>query len=339
MATHPDDDIPLHKIPATRQLLEELRQNHAIAPDAFADALEMIHPPRNWGLWVSRLLLGIGVTLVLAGIVYFFAYNWAALPAFGKFGLIIAGFAGCALAAAFIGMERVTGQMLATAAGVLAGVFLAVFGQVYQTGADAWTLFAVWSAILIPMALVAACAPIWGVFAVVSNVAAWLYLDQMVLDSRSEEMVILTALALYNTLLLGGRELLEGKVRFLASRWTRLFLLLPALAFAAFQPLEVLLDWHRDIPSHILGCAAVCTALIAGFLVFYRRIKQDMQALAACALAACLLVECAAFRVLREGFGWDDAGLQVLTLGLTSIAIFGAAVVWLRKTAKNMEAA
>ena len=97
--------IPLDKIPANRQMLEELRARNLLSPQAHADALEMIHPPRNWGLWVSRLLLGLGVTLVLSGIVYFFAFNWAAVPDFAKFGLIITGFIGCVASACLVGLN------------------------------------------------------------------------------------------------------------------------------------------------------------------------------------------------------------------------------------------
>jgi hypothetical protein len=58
------------------------------------------------------------------------------------------------------------------------GVFLAVFGQVYQTGADRWDLFAQWSALIFGWVLLARFTPLWGVWLVVTNLALGLYLVQ-----------------------------------------------------------------------------------------------------------------------------------------------------------------
>ena len=51
--------------------------------------------------WLDRLLLGLGAALVLAGVVFFFAFNWGRITPFEKFGLIEAGIAACALGAFF----------------------------------------------------------------------------------------------------------------------------------------------------------------------------------------------------------------------------------------------
>ncbi|MEZ0261623.1 MAG: DUF2157 domain-containing protein [Alphaproteobacteria bacterium] len=332
--------IPLDKIPANRQMLEELRARNLLSPQAHADALEMIHPPRNWGLWVSRLLLGLGVTLVLSGIVYFFAFNWAAVPDFAKFGLIITGFIGCVASACLVGLDRVTGQMLATSAGVLVGVFLAVFGQVYQTGADAWNLFAAWAVLIVPMALAARNAPLWAVFAVVSNIGIALYWDQIVAAGWRLDIVIFTVLAIFNTVLLAARELLAEKMEWLAARWTRGALLLPTIAFTAVAPFDFFTSsrgWN-GLENDSTGLYAMISAvMLGGFFCFYRKVKPDMHALAATALACCLVLETAVYRFLREGFGFDEAGFLVLTLGAATIALFGGAVVWLRKTARIIE--
>jgi uncharacterized membrane protein len=342
MHTVQEASIPLDKIPANRQLLEELRARKLLSPEAHADALEMIHPPRNWGLWVSRLLLGLGVTLILSGIVYFFAFNWAAVPDAAKFGLIISAFIGCVASACKIGLERATGQMLATSAGVLVGVFLAVFGQVYQTGADAWTLFAAWAVLIVPMALAARTAPLWGVFVVVANVGITLYWDQIVAPGWRLDMALFTVLAVFNTGLLIIREVLAPKMEWLAARWTRGALLLPVLCFTAAVPADYFMNsrvWNGwDSGQVNLAPHAMLSAVMLGaFFCFYRKIRPDMHALAASALASCLVLETLVFRMLREAFGYDDFGFLVLTLGVATITLFGGAVVWLRKTARTIE--
>lgn len=340
MHTVTQTTTPLDKIPANRQLLEELRARKLLSPQAHAEALDMIHPARNWGLWVSRLLLGLGVTLVLSGIVYFFAFNWAAVPDFAKFGLIVTAFSGCVGSACLIGLDRATGQMLATSAGVLAGVFLAVFGQVYQTGADAWTLFAAWAALIVPMALAARNASLWAVFVVVANVGIALYWDQIVAPGWQLDNTIFTVLAIFNTALLAVREWLAGKMEWLSGRWTRGALLLPVIAFTSVAPLDFFLNrhsWNGTQPDHTGAYAILSAVLMGAFFCFYRKVKPDMHALAATALAVCLVLETAVYRFLREGFGFDEAGFLILTLGIVTVTLFGGAVVWLRKTARIIE--
>ena len=54
-------------------------------------ALALVGPPRRWALWATRWLTGAGAALVLTGIVFFFAFNWARLAPVHKFVLIEAG--------------------------------------------------------------------------------------------------------------------------------------------------------------------------------------------------------------------------------------------------------
>ena len=43
---------------------------------------------RFWRLWAQRALLVLGAAHFLAGVVFFFAYNWEDLGPFARFGLI-----------------------------------------------------------------------------------------------------------------------------------------------------------------------------------------------------------------------------------------------------------
>ena len=45
----------------------------------------------EWRSLIDRFLLAFGAALIVAGVTAFFAYNWAGLHKFGKFGLIEAG--------------------------------------------------------------------------------------------------------------------------------------------------------------------------------------------------------------------------------------------------------
>lgn len=94
------------------------------------------------------LLLGIGTTLLITGLLFFIAANWAGIPPLVKlFGIQTLLILSIALAYSFKTHARLFPLFVITAS-VLVGFNLAIFGQVYQTGADAYTLFATWTLLI-----------------------------------------------------------------------------------------------------------------------------------------------------------------------------------------------
>lgn len=167
--------ISLESIPANRQIIEELFSQRLISTDAREYGLRLLHPSQNWGRWASRMLLVLGVSLMLSGIVYFFAFNWAKITPVIKLGSIQVSILGCLGAAYFYGLQQQSGKILLLSASVLVGVFLAVFGQIYQTGADAYNLFMMWALLTLPWVIIAEFAALWLTWLVISNIFLALY--------------------------------------------------------------------------------------------------------------------------------------------------------------------
>lgn len=95
-------------------------------------------------------MLFLGLALTLSGVVCFFVWNWDALPGLAKLAIVQAGIVGCCVVACQKKIATLPGKAAITGAAVLVGVFLAVFGQVYQTGADAYQLFVGWALLILP---------------------------------------------------------------------------------------------------------------------------------------------------------------------------------------------
>ena len=102
---------------------------------------ERIRRGLPWRLWLDRGLLVLGVALIVAGIGYFFAHNWQHLTDDDKLGSAPGRSWRRLPVRSGLGRDRFIGKLLLLAASLLVGVFLAVFGQVYQTGADTYSLF------------------------------------------------------------------------------------------------------------------------------------------------------------------------------------------------------
>ncbi|MEI9997808.1 MAG: DUF2157 domain-containing protein [Verrucomicrobiota bacterium] len=114
-----------------------------------------------WKLWLDRGLLSLGVALVLAGIGYFFAHNWDHLTNNDKLGLAGGAVLVSLVGATWAGLDRFPGKLLLLAASALVGVYLAVFGQIYQTGADTYELFTGWAFLIFPWVALGRLMPLW----------------------------------------------------------------------------------------------------------------------------------------------------------------------------------
>lgn len=99
----------------------------------------------NWGLFAKIFSGWSGMVMALAGIVCFFAYNWAEMHKFTKLSLLASAFIFSAFWALIKGFKSFSGRLSLFFCGLLAGSLMALYGQIYQTGADTWELFASWA--------------------------------------------------------------------------------------------------------------------------------------------------------------------------------------------------
>ena len=163
--------LPVEKlqIQATTDRLRQL--NGILTAGQLAQLEKLLRRRLPWRRWIERVLLVIGATLTLTGVIFFFAYNWDGLSSPWKFRLIEGALAGCSLAAWRFGLDTLAGKVSVLAACVLIGVFLAVFGQIYQTGANTYELFSAWALLIFPWVLLLRFAPLWTLWLVLLNIA------------------------------------------------------------------------------------------------------------------------------------------------------------------------
>lgn len=129
--------------------------------------------------WFDVGLLSLGVGLLLAGVVFFFAYNWADLHRFGKLGLLLGlMLGGAGVAWRFWETRAMWARLGLVWASVCVGGALAVFGQTYQTGADAWQLFAGWSALIVCWTVMSRSELQWALWWALVHVATLLFWEQ-----------------------------------------------------------------------------------------------------------------------------------------------------------------
>lgn len=326
---------------ASVELIEALRREAVLSDAAAARALQLscASPgPQRWRQFLDWLLLGLGATLMLIGLVLAVAFNWAALPAFAKLGLVAALMSAAVVAAWKLTLATTGGQVALTCASVLIGPLLAIYGQTYQTGADPYQLFFGWAALALVWVVAAKFPPLLLVELALIDTALTLLLNQEFARSwwGIDERVMLAIVGGVQLLAWVAVELAAWRgVEWLHARWFARVLGLASVGLFSFGSFDVLTsssfdgDWSAWL--NVVGFMTVC----AGSLVYFQRVRRDLF-LVAVALSALMVVGTSTFteHLLPSRL---ELG-TVFLLGLIVMSEVAGAAWWLRRLHRDWEA-
>ena len=211
---------------------------------------------------------------------------------------------------------------------------MAVFGQIYQTGADAYQLFMVWSLLIFGWTLISKFSAQWALWLVVTNLFLTLWWEQSALPSRSMVHMIFTYLILLNGLMLVLYEYFAEKISYewLNVRWLRILLTITVLNMMA-RPICILI-----VDSE--GCSTLISSAIGAIghvliYLYYRYKRPDILSLAFWVLSICIIVEFLIAKVILE---LDiKLSIQCLLGGIMTLCVFSFAVIYLRKVSKQIQ--
>lgn len=281
------------------------RQNHRQAVLVARDA-------HAWRRWAQVTLLVVAVAHLLSAVAFFFAFNWAELSAEVKLATVQVGIVLAALASR-LPLPAPAREALLIAASALVGVLLAVFGQVFQTGADAWQLFTGWALLTLPWTLAAGAAAHWALWLVVAQLGVGLFLATEIKPWSNAPMLTMAAIGAPALVLLGLRELLAPRLHWLRPRWARLFAMTaglgPPWAMATFTAIGT---WNWE--SSAAAAAFMTATALVGLLA-----RRDLAAVALATLFVCGYLSAA----LVSQSGLDDDGFDLILAALEVVAIFG----------------
>ncbi|HYD82241.1 MAG TPA: DUF2157 domain-containing protein [Paucimonas sp.] len=284
--------------------------------------------PADWLRFLDRLCLWAGALLLGAAAIFFLAYNWQEMGRFAKFGLVeLAILAGLALCWR-IGVDRVAGKALLLAIALLLGALLALVGQIYQTGADTFELFAAWAAVVLPLAAAGRFAALWLFWLALLNLALVLYFQTFgmlfgwIFDP---ERMLWALFALDTAALCVWEAASRSGVPWLRERWAA-----RVLAVASGGQATALAVWAIvDAGFSRAAAAAAYMAWMAGAYLFYRYRTRDLFVLAGGVLSAIIV---AAVWLSKQWLRHEAAGAYLL-IGLIVIGLSAAGGIWLKAVA------
>lgn len=166
---------------------------HALKENIYSDK-------DRWQKFLRLFFITLGIGFTTTGIIFFFAYNWADLNKFVKLGLTEILVIATTLIVLLPKINSITRNIILTGSSFLVGVLFAVFGQVYQTGANAYDFFLAWTLFITLWVAVSNFAPLWLLYIVLLNTTFFLYTEQVAKDWPA--ILVITLLFLFNTVIL-----------------------------------------------------------------------------------------------------------------------------------------
>lgn len=216
--------------------------------------------------WLQILILSLGVGFTVSGVIFFFAYNWADLGKFSKLGLLEGMILLLTLFVLSNKASELTNKILLSGASVLVGGLFAVFGQIYQTGADSYQLFLIWTLCITLWVIVANFSPLWLFYILLINLTINLFFMQqhVSLDSLS----LLISYCLNSFIVIGSIILSKNK----QPNWLTYAVLLIALFFSTQGISYMIIDSSY---SNTLDNSLLMALTILGYsLGFYYGLKS-----------------------------------------------------------------
>jgi uncharacterized membrane protein len=320
-------------LPATPKYLLQLLQQGLLNLRAYERALKIIGftpTAEKWNRFLNILLLVLGAGLTVSGIYFFFAYNWADMHRFVKLGIVEALILGMALAAFSINLNKLPGKIALTVAAVLIGALLAVFGQVYQTGADSYRLFLTWVILMAGWVFISRFAPLWFIWILLINVTLGLYWRQIVGYRYATQLWLW--IFIVNCLFLLLWEFSSRKTDWLFSRWMPRLLSLPVF-YAATAAAVMFVINERDRDAYIITLSILFITVNAIVLYMYSQRILDLFMLTISAISLMVVFDTWLANVI-EGAG----DFVPLIIGVIIIAQTALTVTLLLRTSRSWEA-
>lgn len=319
----------LADLQATPARLRRLAQLGYLNHKALVAGLSAIgHRPdaRAWARFTDYFLLVLGALFLVSGIFFFIAFNWEDLPRFARFGVIEGAILVAVAVAHWVGLERLSGKIALTVASLLVGGLLAIFGQEYQSGADAYTLFAYWAVLIVGWVLIARFDLLWVGWLGLINLSVILYFSQV---RPGDDAPVPEVLLAINILALVLWEWMGQCFSWWSQRWPARLTILVAFVFAVYPTL-----WHifaffdnEEIPAIHQYAPMIYLLFVAAVALVYSRWLPDLFMLTMAMFSAIVVLTTLIGRATAEA----DETLAFFTTGAAIILLAGGAVIVLRR--------
>lgn len=321
-------------ITVSRKVIHHLVGEGDIKKDDIQESLEVseVYPSKKtWFQHLDRFLLGLGSIFLLSGIIFFFAYNWVDLHKFVKLGMVEAMIAGVGIFTLIKRKNDFVVKIGLTALSVLTGCLFALYGQIYQTGANAYDFFLGWTLCIAVFVMISRFPPLWLFHIILINTTIILYAEQVLRYETSDFLYLI--LFMVNAMGVMLWELFATTK--MNSRWFPRVVGVGALFFITSDANMAIVHGF-DSHGYVLSFIIYLAAIVIGIAMYKFTIK-DLFMLAAVFLSI-IATTMVTINEMMDGFTLRGQGTAFLTSGLVCILSTTFFVWQLVKTNKKWRA-
>lgn len=284
-----------------------------------------IYPSKEeWVELSYRFFMAAGVLLLMSGIMFFFAYNWQDMHKFAKLGLLETGLILAVLPLLLFKPQQFIQQLGLTVVSVLTGVALAVFGQIYQTGADAYDFFLGWTILITAWVVISNFSFLWIFYLLLINITIAQYFDQrlghlfMYVDQLMLVLIVLNiaALAIWEYSIKGSRSNWAHNLCI----WTIGVVVMTMLTIQ----LVIQTNWYKEGDMEFIYWS-VYLAWVLGAGYYYTQKVKDIAFVAMFSISFLVVFNTV---IINMFFDYSDAGFYLM-LSLFNIIMSIVLVIFL----------
>ena len=239
----------------------------------------------SWKSFLRILFLALGVGFTTTGIIFFFAYNWADLHKFVKIGIMEGLVIITTLLIVLTGWKPIVKNVILTGTTFLVGGMIAVFGQIYQTGANAYDFFLGWTMFVTLWVVITEFAPLWLTYLTLINTTLILYSQQVAHDWLM--VFVCTLLFSFNAIVLIAVFWMSNYKNLIAApAWFTNLIALATVCFSTIGITGGIFQDHKDYLPVLILITAICY----GAGVFYGLKTKSRFYLSIIALSVIVIV-------------------------------------------------
>ncbi|MEO5911617.1 MAG: DUF2157 domain-containing protein [Pelobium sp.] len=267
-------------------------------------ATHVYNQKQDWQKFLKYAFIAFGIGFTVVGLLFFFAYNWADLPKSVKLGLTQLLIIASTLAVLFLKTNNNIRNIVLTGSAIFVGVLFAIYGQIYQTGANAYDFFLAWTIFITLWVLVSNFAPLWLIYILLINTTFVLFIDQVGPDWSA--ILIFFLLFIMNASFLVGAILLSKYQKIeKAPNW---FLYVIALATITISTAGVIYSIIDKM--ELLSYLFVLTAIVFYVAGIYYGLKQKNAFYLSIIQLSIIIIICA---LILNGV---DSSSSILLIGI-----------------------
>ncbi len=337
-----EDPVTVNELPADRALVESLVSRGVIDRQIRRDLLGLLYPRKSTENLVLRSLLGLSAAFFLFGFSAILAANWGELGIMLRMGLPQLVFAASLAGAIYLGLDKFSGQLLASVAAFSIGGVLIVLSQEFQLNADAPWLFGRWLLLALPIVLVACYLPLWLAWITLLHVYVAFFLGEQIGDSDFLFEMNTWGMLLISAAFVGLRQLLLARTagatrwHWLQPDWPRALLLAwiqnLCVIHLSFRYAELIFDGGTAATAIM---QLIDVAVLVGIHYWLRtETRFDIWSLLVSTLAIGVQLTIIAIISLAKVFeasDWDEWQILFLLGAMIAFGIFFGCTLYLRK--------